>query len=303
MEIKETVIELNKLKLNSLIDMTYNDQNIFFLEKNQIIIFTLDFRKKEILEIENANVLGTKLYSDDIFIYVGFIDGTVEVREIKSPFKFVLITDKADAGGPGDSTVIDMFSTHSLLFVSTSQNGLLIYLKPSITFHKWLMISAYTNLVDFTINNNKVFVMTKEKTIHLLDLEEQKVFDLDNFGYSFTHLTSNLEFLCLYSPNFIRIYDIQNYKLIWSLRVKDNIVESCLLFNNALLVSYKSNLIQLYDLDNYNLTEEKKLDFELNLKWFRRNYLSKNYITSTNHKIEVIYFYEKYFHQIKLKFI
>jgi hypothetical protein len=243
------------------VDVVYYDSKIIVLTKAiELAEFELDGSFLGMIKLENQDKHPIQLYIDELYLYVGYDDGTVEVRNLTGNLNFLKTTSKKDPGGPGDPKITDMYSTTSYLLVNTAMNGLLIYLKPAIIFYKWIMIELETTIKAFTIFGQKLFVVTRDNEIHILDFNKQRLDEIPIGGLEHVDLEYNGKLLFVASKTRVNIYDIENsIEFVSSYQFKSSEIKSLLWYMENLLITRNDGSYNILKISFVN----NKYEFEI----------------------------------------
>ncbi|OLS27355.1 MAG: hypothetical protein HeimC2_11920 [Candidatus Heimdallarchaeota archaeon LC_2] len=257
-------IKIEKYLINNLIDTVFENDQIFLLN-NEHNINVVNYRSGNVFSIKLSNVKhkASCITIDSSNIYVGYVNGTVEVLDKNNSYESIKITSPDDAGGPGNPHVLDILSTQTYLLVNTKENGLLIYLQPSILFYKWIMIELETSIISFSYDHQQLFVLVKDGSLHKLDFIAQRIDEIPIGGFSFIDLEYHNNYLFLASKHSLYIYEVKNgYTLVFTFREKLSEILKITTNGNYLFLLLKQGKLRVIEFNNF--TQETNFNvFEL----------------------------------------
>lgn len=254
-------IETSQFMLTDIIDIAFDDDHIFLLEnKHQVNIIDYNGIHQYSITLANVNHQPSYIHVDSLYLYIGYENGTVEVIDKNTTYEKIKITSPNDAGGPGNPKINTIMATSNYLLVNTVENGLLIYLQPSILFYKWIMIELETSILSFSYDQQLLFVLVKDGSIHYLDFQLQRLEEIPIGGYSYIDLEYRNGFLYLATKQFLHIYDISDsYKLIYSYKEMENKILRITVKENYILILLNNGKLRVIGMHNKN----EKLNFKV----------------------------------------
>lgn len=243
-----------------IIDVASNAQYNFILyQENVVRITELSTLREYTIHLVQKDAIPSLIYADGVWLYCGYNNGTTEIWNIKTR-EFVHLTAKEDAGGPGNKIVEQIYSTGDYLFVNTQENGVLIYLKPDFEFYKWIMIGGYTTITQMSYAEERLFVLTDENQIHILDFSQSKLIPLEINIDKIMDLAYNGKFLFLATDKTCRIYNTRkNYQLIAGFNLNSPLDLSIFLDRYLVLFTLDEKMIVLDASLDFSVVKTEKL--------------------------------------------
>lgn len=280
----------------TILDAVSNESRCYVLfEDYTLSEFELTGIFVQAVVLENSIIKPNRLYLDDMYVYIGYENGTTEIRDVQDNLSYLKATSNKDPGGPGNPNIISMFATQEFFLVNTAENGLLIYIKPSILLYKWIMIELETTITSFSIVNHLLFVLTKDNEIHQLNFVEQRLDEVQIGGFEYVDLEFDGRFLYLASKQSLHVYDYHNNnQLVFSHKFKTNKISILVKLRGNLLVVLNDNYLILLRLDisnsnvNFSFDPLIKSDSDIPLEFynnFKTRYIYDNLDDLNDHQL------------------
>jgi hypothetical protein len=247
-----------------IIDVTCTSHQNFILYRNHSIKIIEQFTNKEsIIHLMQKEDEPTLIYADDEWLYCGNSNGTTEIWSI-DPLEFVHLTSEEDAGGPGEPNVEQFYSTGDYLFVNTLENGTLIYLKPDFKFYKWIMIGGFTTIIQMSYANERLYVLTDDNQIHILDFSVSRLIPLEiNIG-KIVDLGFNGRYLFIATQKKCRIYNPnRDYELASGFNLSISIDGGFWLDNYLFLIDQDMVVHILDERLDFSVVNSIRLDYKI----------------------------------------
>ncbi|MCE7735147.1 MAG: hypothetical protein GPJ54_09740 [Candidatus Heimdallarchaeota archaeon] len=233
---------LDVISRDSRFYILYKDLTLSEFELSGILVHTV--------ELNNLSIKPNIIYIDELYVYIGYENGTTEVRDLQDNLSYLKTTSIKDPGGPGSPHITAMLATQDFFLVNTVENGLLIYIKPSIIFYKWIMIELETTITSFAINNHLLFVLTKDNEIHQLNFIEQRLDEVPIGGFEYVDIEFDGRFLYLASKQSLHVYDYNNNnQLVFSHKFKTKQITLLAKFHGKLLIILNENYLTILRID------------------------------------------------------
>jgi len=251
----------------TVIDIHTDQQRIFCLTPGQLLIYHLaHLDLLSTITLAKPNIQPTTLYVDNSSIFIGYVDGTVEIRMKTAEYPLHRITSRDDASGPGSSVIGGISASASYVLVRADENGLLIYSKPTLLFYKWIMIGGHTIIRSVAIRDHLLYVLTADHEIHLLDFSIHRIYEQQVMSYRYIDIEFDGRFLYAATSTAVLIYlppaDSREVKpeLIHQLNFTETIQGLAIVANQLLVVfDQEIQVVQLPDLSSppdFSLSQE-----------------------------------------------
>jgi len=209
LNVSEAKFAFNKFTEKKIIDLTTNGDRIYVLLHDEFLVYDLNTQKAEFYSLTNLGIQPTRLNINRQYLFIGYINGTVEIRKSNNGFPSVRITSDQDMGGPGDRSVVNS-SLAKYFFVNTKETGLLIYSHPTFLNTKWIMIGLETTIAAYSYYSEFLYVLTSENEVHMLDFANSILIEIPVRSYPYFDLYFDGEYLFMIYKHGIHIYEAAN---------------------------------------------------------------------------------------------
>jgi len=192
-----------------IIDATSDGTNLYGLISEQFFVNDLTTGITKFYGLTNVGIRPTRLNLSSHYLFIGFANGTVEIRELQGDFTSIKITADDDMGGPGIRDVINS-SLSKYFFVNTREAGLLVYSHPTFLNTKWIMIGLETSITSYSYHSEFLYVLTSENEVHVLDFANSKLLEIPVRSYPYFDLFFDGKFLYMIYKQGVHVYESAN---------------------------------------------------------------------------------------------
>jgi hypothetical protein len=230
------------------IDYCSTAEHIYFLLTDCIQILDYSGNQTRTIPLEQPEIQPTSIFIDEYCLLVGYVNGTMEMRLIEEDLQLLRVSDTADAGGPGKKSITSIGSSPEYVLVHASENGLMIYTKPSMLFYKWIMLGGHCTIDSFAIRDSIMFVLRDTHEIHLQDFDKHRIFEQYVKTYDYIDIEYDGSYLYAATTSSILVYLPEeaerphNPKLVGQLNFKRKL-EGLIMVENRLHAVFPDEIV------------------------------------------------------------